>query len=177
MRVHRSRALRRACTGDRTVDNDATFELLRAHRRQSRPRRRRHGRPLGHDGRRVGAIRAELDAEGFAETPILAYAAKFASAFYGPFREAAASTPAFGDRRSYQMDPGNGREAVREALLDVAEGADMLMVKPALAYGDLIARRQARDQPAGRRLQRQRRVRDGQGRGGRWPAGRAGGGM
>ena len=89
------------------------------------------------DGR-VGAIRAELDSEGFSDTPILAYSAKFASAFYGPFRDAAGSTPAFGDRRGYQMDPANGREAVREALLDVEEGADMLMVKPALAYGDLI---------------------------------------
>jgi porphobilinogen synthase len=89
------------------------------------------------DGR-VGAIRAALDEEGFADTPILAYSAKFASAFYGPFREAAGSTPAFGDRRGYQMDPANGREAVREALLDVQEGADMVMIKPALAYGDLI---------------------------------------
>ena len=89
------------------------------------------------DGR-VGAIRGALDEEGFADTPILAYSAKFASAFYGPFREAAGSTPALGDRRGYQMDPANGREAVREALLDVQEGADMLMVKPALAYGDLI---------------------------------------
>jgi porphobilinogen synthase len=90
------------------------------------------------DGR-VGALRAELDCEGFADTPILAYSAKFASAFYGPFRDAAGSSPAFGDRRSYQMDPANGREALREALLDVGEGADMVMVKPALAYGDLIA--------------------------------------
>ena len=90
------------------------------------------------DGR-VGAIREELDGDGFAETPILAYSAKFASAFYGPFREAADSAPAFGDRRGYQMDPANGREAVREALLDVQEGADMVMVKPALAYGDLIS--------------------------------------
>jgi porphobilinogen synthase len=89
------------------------------------------------DGR-VAAIRAELDAEGFEETPILAYSAKFASAFYGPFREAAGSSPAFGDRRGYQLDPANGREAVREAALDAEEGADMLMVKPALAYGDLI---------------------------------------
>ncbi len=89
------------------------------------------------DGR-VGAIRAELDSEGFDETPILAYSAKFASAFYGPFREAAGSTPAFGDRRGYQLDPANGREAVREAALDAEEGADMLMVKPALAYGDVI---------------------------------------
>ena len=94
------------------------------------------------DGR-VGAIRAELDAEGFAETPILAYSAKFASAFYGPFREAAGSTPAFGDRRGYQMDPANGREALREALLDMQEGADMVMVKPALAYLDVIARSSA----------------------------------
>ena len=76
---------------------------------------------------------------GLADTPILAYSAKFASAFYGPFRDAAGSTPAFGDRRGYQMDPANGEEAVREALLDVQEGADMVMVKPALAYGDVIA--------------------------------------
>jgi porphobilinogen synthase len=90
------------------------------------------------DGR-VGAIRTELDAEGHAEVGILAYSAKFASAFYGPFRDAANSAPAFGDRRAYQLDPANGREAVREAMLDVDEGADMVMVKPALAYGDLIA--------------------------------------
>jgi porphobilinogen synthase len=87
----------------------------------------------------VREIRRSLDGEGFADTPILAYSAKFASAFYGPFREAAGSTPAFGDRRAYQMDPANGEEAVREALLDVQEGADMVMVKPALAYGDVIA--------------------------------------
>jgi porphobilinogen synthase len=91
------------------------------------------------DGR-VGALRAQLDAEGYSETPIIAYSAKFASAFYGPFREAAESTPAFGDRRSYQMDPANGDEAVREALLDVEEGADVLMVKPALPYLDVIRR-------------------------------------
>jgi porphobilinogen synthase len=89
------------------------------------------------DGR-VGVIRQALDEEGFSETPILAYSAKFASAFYGPFREAAGSTPAFGDRRGYQMDPANGSEAVREARLDVAEGADMVMVKPALPYLDVI---------------------------------------
>ena len=91
------------------------------------------------DGR-VGTIRAALDEDNYTDTPIMAYSAKFASAFYGPFREAADSAPAFGDRRSYQMDPGNGDEAVREALLDVQEGADMVMVKPALAYGDLIRR-------------------------------------
>ncbi len=91
------------------------------------------------DGR-VGAIRAALDAEGFQDVPIMAYSAKFASAYYGPFREAAGSTPAFGDRRSYQMDPGNGDEAVREALLDAQEGADVLMVKPALPYLDVLWR-------------------------------------
>ncbi|CAN5181294.1 porphobilinogen synthase [soil metagenome] len=89
------------------------------------------------DGR-IGAVRAALDDDGFSDTPIVAYSAKFASAFYGPFREAAGSTPAFGDRRAYQMDPANGDEAVREALLDVQEGADVVMVKPALAYLDVI---------------------------------------
>ena len=94
------------------------------------------------DGR-VGAIREALDANGFERTSILAYSAKFASVFYGPFREAADSTPQFGDRRSYQMDPANGREAMKEIALDLEEGADMIMVKPALPYLDLI--RQARD--------------------------------
>jgi porphobilinogen synthase len=89
------------------------------------------------DGR-VGAIRAALDAEGFAETPILSYAAKYASAFYGPFREAADSAPQFGDRRAYQMDPANRREALKEVLLDIQEGADLVMVKPALSYLDVI---------------------------------------
>jgi porphobilinogen synthase len=123
---------------DNTVDNDASVELLA----RVAVSHARAGADLiapsdMMDGR-VGAIRAALDEEGFADTPILAYSAKFASAFYGPFREAAGSTPAFGDRRGYQMDPANGREAVREALLDVQEGADMVMIKPALAYGDLI---------------------------------------
>jgi porphobilinogen synthase len=123
---------------DRSVDNDATLELLA----RTAVSHARAGADIVApsdmmDGR-VGAIRAELDAEGFADTSILAYSAKFASAFYGPFRDAAASAPAFGDRRGYQLDPANGREAVREALLDVREGADMVMVKPALAYGDLI---------------------------------------
>jgi porphobilinogen synthase len=94
------------------------------------------------DGR-VAAIRTELDAHGFQKVAILAYAAKFASAFYGPFREAAESAPQFGDRRTYQMDPANGREAMHEMQLDWEEGADMLMVKPAMPYLDLI--RQARD--------------------------------
>jgi porphobilinogen synthase len=124
---------------DGAVDNDATVELLA----QTAVSHARAGADLVApsdmmDGR-VGAIRQELDGEGFSETPILAYSAKFASAFYGPFREAAGSTPAFGDRRSYQMDTANGEEAVREALLDVQEGADMVMVKPALAYGDVIS--------------------------------------
>jgi porphobilinogen synthase len=86
----------------------------------------------------VAAIRAALDRGGHLSVPIMAYAAKFASAFYGPFREAAESTPQFGDRRAYQMDPANGREALREVALDAAEGADMLMVKPAGAYLDII---------------------------------------
>jgi len=123
---------------DGTVENDATLELLA----RTASSHARAGADIVApsdmmDGR-VGAIRAELDSEGFSDTPILAYSAKFASAFYGPFREAAGSAPAFGDRRAYQMDPANGREAVREALLDASEGADMVMVKPALAYGDLI---------------------------------------
>ncbi len=124
--------------GDGGVDNDTTLELLA----RTAVSHARAGADLVApsdmmDGR-VAAIRSELDGEGFAEIPILAYSAKFASAFYGPFREAADSAPAFGDRRGYQMDPANGEEAVREALLDAGEGADMVMVKPALAYGDLI---------------------------------------
>jgi porphobilinogen synthase len=124
---------------DGAVDNDASVELLAG----TAVSHARAGADLVApsdmmDGR-VREIRSELDGEGFLDTPILAYSAKFASAFYGPFRDAAGSTPAFGDRRSYQMDPANGEEAVREALLDVQEGADMVMVKPALAYGDVIA--------------------------------------
>ena len=91
------------------------------------------------DGR-VGAIRDALDENGYESIPIMAYAAKYASAFYGPFREAAESTPQFGDRRSYQMDPANAEEALREVALDIQEGADILMVKPALAYLDVIHR-------------------------------------
>src|SRR6266849_3443058 len=91
------------------------------------------------DGR-VGAIRRTLDEHGFSSTPIMAYSAKYASGFYGPFREAAASAPQFGDRRAYQMDPANAREALREVELDIAEGADIVMVKPAMAYMDVIAR-------------------------------------
>ncbi len=125
---------------DGTVDNDATLELLaRTAVSQTRAGADIIAPSDMMDGR-VGSIRSALDDEGLSETPILAYSAKFASAFYGPFREAADSAPAFGDRRAYQMDPANGDEAVREARLDVEEGADIVMVKPALPYLDLIRR-------------------------------------
>ena len=128
---------------DGDVDNDATLEWLA----KTSVSHARAGADIVApsdmmDGR-VGAIRRELDKAGFQKTAIFAYAAKFASVFYGPFREAAESTPQFGDRRSYQMDPANGREAMHEMELDLEEGADMLMVKPAMPYLDLI--RQARD--------------------------------
>jgi len=122
-----------------TVDNDATLENLG---RQAVSLARAGIDVIAPsdmmDGR-VGAVRSALDAEGFEETAILSYAAKFASAFYGPFREAAESAPAFGDRRSYQMDPGNRREALREVELDVLEGADLVMVKPAVPYLDVVS--------------------------------------
>ncbi|MGO9955459.1 MAG: porphobilinogen synthase [Solirubrobacteraceae bacterium] len=122
------------------VDNDASLELLtRTATSQARAGADIVAPSDMMDGR-VAAIRAALDEEGFAETPIMSYSAKFASAFYGPFREAAGSTPAFGDRRSYQLDPANGDEALRESLLDVEEGADILIVKPALPYLDVIRR-------------------------------------
>jgi porphobilinogen synthase len=125
---------------DGTVDNDATLDLLaRTAVSQARAGADIIAPSDMMDGR-VGAIRAALDDDGLVETPILAYSAKFASAFYGPFREAAGSTPAFGDRRAYQMDPANGDEALRETLLDVEEGADIVMVKPALPYLDVIRR-------------------------------------
>ena len=124
---------------DGSVENDQTIELLArvalSHARAGAD----VVAPSDMMDGRVGAIRKELDSEGFEDVALMAYAAKFASAFYGPFREAAGCTPAFGDRRAYQMDPGNAREAVREALLDEDEGADFLMVKPALAYLDVIA--------------------------------------
>src|SRR5579884_2832596 len=125
---------------DGTIDNDATLELLaRTAVSQARAGADIIAPSDMMDGR-VGMIRQALDEEGLTDRPILAYSAKFASAFYGPFREAADSAPAFGDRRSYQMDPANGDEAVREARLDVEEGADIVMVKPALPYLDLIRR-------------------------------------
>src|SRR5437660_4513477 len=127
-------------TGDGRVDNDATLELLaRTAISQARAGADIIAPSDMMDGR-VGVIRAALDEDGHADTPILAYSAKFASAFYGPFREAADSTPAFGDRRSYQMDPANANEALRETKLDIDEGADIVMVKPALPYLDLIRR-------------------------------------
>jgi porphobilinogen synthase len=130
--------LREDALGGWTVDNDATVALLgRVAVSHARAGVDMVAPSDMMDGR-IGSIREELDDDGHQQTPILAYSAKFASAFYGPFRDAAGSTPAFGDRRGYQMDPANGEEAVREALLDVQEGADMVMVKPALAYGDLI---------------------------------------
>ena len=125
---------------DGAVDNDITLELL-AKTAISHARAGADAvAPSDMMDGRVGALRAQLDAEGHSETPIVAYSAKFASAFYGPFREAAGSTPAFGDRRSYQMDPRNADEALREVRLDVEEGADVVMVKPALAYLDVIRR-------------------------------------
>jgi porphobilinogen synthase len=125
---------------DGHVDNDASVELIaRTAVAQARAGADVVAPSDMMDGR-IGAVRRALDEEGFTDVPIVAYSAKFASAFYGPFREAADSAPAFGDRRAYQMDPANGDEALREALLDVEEGADVLMVKPALAYLDVIAR-------------------------------------
>jgi porphobilinogen synthase len=122
------------------VDNDSSLDLLaRTAVSQARAGADVVAPSDMMDGR-VGAIRRALDDEGFADVPIVAYSAKFASAFYGPFREAADSTPAFGDRRAYQMDPANGDEALREALLDVGEGADVVMVKPALPYLDVVRR-------------------------------------
>ena len=125
---------------DGTIDNDATLELLsRTAVSQARAGADIIAPSDMMDGR-VGTIRQVLDEDGRAETPILAYSAKFASAFYSPFREAVDSTPAFGDRRSYQMDPANGEEALREVRLDVEEGADIVMIKPALPYLDVIRR-------------------------------------
>jgi porphobilinogen synthase len=125
---------------DGSVDNDSSVDLIaRTAVSQARAGADVVAPSDMMDGR-IGAVRAALDEEGLTDTPIVAYSAKFASAFYGPFREAADSTPAFGDRRAYQMDPANGDEAVREALLDVQEGADVVMVKPALPYLDVIRR-------------------------------------
>ncbi len=145
----KSRAINRAAASlqpanDYEIVNDATLELLA----RTSISLVRSGvdiiAPSDMMDGRVGAIRKALDEAGFSNAPILSYAAKFASGFYGPFREAADSTPQFGDRRSYQMDPANGREAIREIALDLEEGADMVMVKPAMPYLDVIAAARAR---------------------------------
>jgi porphobilinogen synthase len=127
-------------TSSGTVDNDASLELL-ARTAVSHARAGADAvAPSDMMDGRVGAIRTALDEEGYDQTPIIAYSAKYASAFYGPFREAAGSAPSFGDRRGYQMDPGNADEALREVLLDVQEGADVVMVKPAVPYLDVLWR-------------------------------------
>jgi porphobilinogen synthase len=125
---------------DGEVDNDVSLELLAKTATSHAEAGADAVAPSDMMDGRVGAIRAQLDSEGHSSVPIVAYSAKFASAFYGPFRNAADSTPSFGDRRGYQLDPANAREAVREAKLDVAEGADIVMVKPALPYLDVIRR-------------------------------------
>jgi porphobilinogen synthase len=124
---------------DGRILNDETLECLRAMARTHAESGADMVAPSDMMDGRVGAIRSELDRAGYPELPIMAYAAKFASCFYAPFRDAAGSTPQFGDRQSYQMDPGNRREALREIALDVEEGADIVMVKPALPYLDVIA--------------------------------------
>ncbi len=125
-------------TGHFDVDNDMTLELLVKEAVSHAKAGADIVAPSDMMDGRVGAIRAALDEEGFTRTPIMAYSAKYSSGFYGPFREAAESTPGFGDRSSYQMDPHNAREALREVSLDIEEGADIVMVKPALAYLDII---------------------------------------
>ncbi|HVA39701.1 MAG TPA: porphobilinogen synthase [Candidatus Binataceae bacterium] len=125
---------------DQDVDNDATLELLVREALSHARAGADMVAPSDMMDGRVGAIRTALDDEGFSEVAIMAYSAKFASAFYGPFREAAESAPQYGDRRSHQLDPPNGDEAMREVALDLDEGADIVMVKPALPYLDLIYR-------------------------------------
>ena len=125
---------------DGDVDNDGTLDLLAQEAVSHAAAGADMVAPSDMMDGRVAAIREALDEEGFENVPIMSYAAKFASAFYGPFRDAAESTPRFGDRRTYQMDPANGDEALREVQLDLEEGADIVMVKPALAYLDLIWR-------------------------------------
>jgi porphobilinogen synthase len=133
---------------DGYVDNDASLELLARTAVSQAEAGADVIAPSDMMDGRVGALRSALDEHGLAETPILSYSTKYASAFYGPFREAADSTPAVGDRRGYQLDPANAREGVREALIDVEEGADMVLVKPALPYLDVIRRvRDAVDVP------------------------------
>ncbi len=130
--------LRKRADGTMEVDNDATVEILAKMGVVFAKAGADVVAPSDMMDGRVAAMRAALDAEGFTSTTILSYAVKYASSFYGPFREAADCAPKFGDRAGYQMDPANAREAIREAALDEAEGADMLMVKPALSYLDVI---------------------------------------
>jgi porphobilinogen synthase len=125
---------------DGTVDNDLSVELIAKTALSQAAAGADAVAPSDMMDGRVGSIRSQLDADGFADTPIIAYSAKYASAFYGPFRDAAGSTPQSGDRRGYQMDPANVLEAIRESQLDLEEGADVLMVKPALPYLDVIRR-------------------------------------
>jgi porphobilinogen synthase len=136
VRVHEPRPLRRG---------RGRHRAQRSHAGPARAHRLLHDAVLGVrlGAARVGAIREALDEATFTDTPIMAYSAKYASVFYGPFREAADSTPQFGDRRSYQMDPANAQEAMREIALDLDEGADIVMVKPALPYLDVISRAKA----------------------------------
>jgi porphobilinogen synthase len=126
------------CGGHHDVDNDSTLELLSKTAVSQALAGADMVAPSDMMDGRVGAIREALDANGLTNTPIMSYAVKYASSFYGPFREAAGSAPSFGDRRSYQMDYHNRREGIKEALLDVEEGADIIMVKPATAYLDVI---------------------------------------
>lgn len=125
---------------DGTVENDATLELLAAEAVSHAQAGAHMVAPSDMMDGRIGFIRAALDGAGFSHVPIMSYSTKYASGFYGPFRDAADSAPAFGDRRSYQMDPANAEEGVREAAYDIAEGADMVMVKPALPYLDVLRR-------------------------------------
>ncbi|MSQ25957.1 MAG: porphobilinogen synthase [Dehalococcoidia bacterium] len=129
---------------DGAVDNDRSLELIARTALSHAEAGADMVAPSDMMDGRVAAIRRALDGHGLARTPVMSYAAKYASAFFGPFRVAADSAPQFGDRRGYQMDPGNAREALREMALDVAEGADVLMVKPALAYLDILARARRR---------------------------------
>ncbi len=123
-----------------SVDNDLSLELIAKTAVSQAAAGADAVAPSDMMDGRVAAVREQLDAEGHTETPIISYAVKYASAFYGPFRDAAGSTPQEGDRRGYQMDPANGREALREAQLDIEEGADMLLVKPAIPYLDVVQR-------------------------------------
>ena len=157
------------------VDNDATLELLARTAVSHAAAGADAVAPSDMMDGRVAAIRGALDEHGFPETPIVSYAAKYASAFYGPFREAADSTPAFGDRRGYQLDPANVREALRECELDVDEGADVLLIKPALAEPGRDPRCAGALRPPDRGVQRLRRVRDAEGGRRAWLARRAAG--